>query len=210
MASGSQAVPQADRRAALLKKWVPVPSDPAKAATPCPICKEHFQSEFAEDEEEWIWRNAVQAEGQVCGSRQRLSEKHRFDLTPWQIFHATCRADAMSSAVANKLLATDSTKPAPSARALSPARTSRAGTPQAGGAGAGGQAIASPLNNASTADEAAAVVVKEEPPDQAPNDTVASAADTQSLKRKAEESLPSLDVEKEVKKERLDPADAET
>ncbi len=52
--------------------------------------------------------------------------------------------------------------------------------------------------------------MKEEPPDQAPNDTVASAADTQSLKRKAEESLPSLDVEKEVKKERLDPADAET
>jgi pre-mRNA cleavage complex 2 protein Pcf11 len=56
---------KAERRAALLKKWVPVPSDPAKAATPCPICKEPFQSEFAEDEEEWIWRNAVKVENQV-------------------------------------------------------------------------------------------------------------------------------------------------
>lgn len=56
----------AKRQAELKKSWIPVPSDPAKASLPCPICKEKFISEYNEEEEEWIWKNAVDVDGQVC------------------------------------------------------------------------------------------------------------------------------------------------
>lgn len=39
--------------------WVVAPTDPKLANAPCPICKEKFSSEWSEDEEEWIWRNAT-------------------------------------------------------------------------------------------------------------------------------------------------------
>ncbi|UZJ51958.1 hypothetical protein CBS101457_001278 [Exobasidium rhododendri] len=40
--------------------FVIAPSDdPGVMTKPCPICKELFQSEWSEDEEEWIWKNAV-------------------------------------------------------------------------------------------------------------------------------------------------------
>lgn len=40
--------------------FVIAPSDdPGVATKPCPICKELFKSEWSEDEEEWIWKNAV-------------------------------------------------------------------------------------------------------------------------------------------------------
>lgn len=32
---------------------------------PCPVCKEVLKSEFQEDEEEWIWRNAVRVGDKV-------------------------------------------------------------------------------------------------------------------------------------------------
>ncbi|KOS15855.1 hypothetical protein Malapachy_3664 [Malassezia pachydermatis] len=41
---------------------VPVPHDADVAARPCRICKEPFHSEWSEDDEEWIWRNAVQVD----------------------------------------------------------------------------------------------------------------------------------------------------
>lgn len=41
------------------------PGDEAKPIS-CPICKEHLKSEFLEDEEEWVWRNAVQKDDKVC------------------------------------------------------------------------------------------------------------------------------------------------
>lgn len=44
---------------------MPTPSDPAKAAKPCPICKEQFKSEWSEDEEEWIFKNAIDVNGTV-------------------------------------------------------------------------------------------------------------------------------------------------
>lgn len=50
-------------RAALSKKFVVQPADPEVAARGCPICKEPFKGEFSEDEEEWIWKNAVEHEG---------------------------------------------------------------------------------------------------------------------------------------------------
>jgi len=43
--------------------YVPVPDGSELASHPCRICKEPFQSEWSEDLEEWIWRNAVLIEG---------------------------------------------------------------------------------------------------------------------------------------------------
>jgi pre-mRNA cleavage complex 2 protein Pcf11 len=132
----------AKQREDLQNSWIPVPSDPAKAALPCPICKEKFVSEYNEDEEEWIWMNAIEADGQVSvvrpfsdsgkircggviGSHQSISVLRR-NVVHLQISHATCRSDAVATAVANRLV-TDNKS---SLRAESPAR-SRANTPQA-------------------------------------------------------------------------------
>lgn len=52
------------------------PGDEAKRIS-CPICKEHLKSEFLEDDEEWVWRNAVTKDD--------------------KIYHATCHAEAMAS-----------------------------------------------------------------------------------------------------------------
>lgn len=43
--------------------WVAAPADASLANAPCAICKEKFQSEWSEDEEEWIWKNARKVEG---------------------------------------------------------------------------------------------------------------------------------------------------
>ncbi|KAJ7590956.1 hypothetical protein C8J56DRAFT_934310 [Mycena floridula] len=43
----------------------------------CPICKEVLKSEFLEDDEDWVWKNAVKKDGKV--------------------YHATCHADALGS-----------------------------------------------------------------------------------------------------------------
>jgi len=43
--------------------YVPVPDGSELASHTCRICKEPFQSEWSEDLEEWIWRNAVLIEG---------------------------------------------------------------------------------------------------------------------------------------------------
>ncbi|KAI0251274.1 hypothetical protein BJV78DRAFT_1126657 [Lactifluus subvellereus] len=65
----------AKREAELHARFVVVPpGDEAKHVT-CPICKEVFKSEFNEDDEEWIWKNAL-----------------KFDD---KIYHATCHAEAM-------------------------------------------------------------------------------------------------------------------
>ncbi|KAF9451674.1 hypothetical protein P691DRAFT_662701 [Macrolepiota fuliginosa MF-IS2] len=52
------------------------PGDEAKPLS-CPICKETLQVEFLEDEEEWVWRNAVKKDD--------------------RIYHATCHAEATVS-----------------------------------------------------------------------------------------------------------------
>jgi len=43
--------------------YVSVPLDAEVAVRPCRICQEKFQSEWSEDVEEWIWRNAVLIDG---------------------------------------------------------------------------------------------------------------------------------------------------
>ncbi|THH02751.1 hypothetical protein EW026_g162 [Hermanssonia centrifuga] len=52
------------------------PGDEAKSIA-CPICKETLKSEFLEDDEEWVWRNAVKKDD--------------------RIYHATCHAEAAAS-----------------------------------------------------------------------------------------------------------------
>ncbi|CAN6636682.1 hypothetical protein TRVA0_016S00342 [Trichomonascus vanleenenianus] len=61
-------------REELLKSYVRVPADKAKAKLPCPVCREKFQSEWNDDVEAWVWTNAVQDKG--------------------RIYHATCHAEA--------------------------------------------------------------------------------------------------------------------
>lgn len=60
------------------------PGDEAKSIS-CPICKENMKSEFMEDDEEWVWRNAVMKDD--------------------KIYHATCHAEALvsSSGIAARL-----------------------------------------------------------------------------------------------------------
>jgi pre-mRNA cleavage complex 2 protein Pcf11 len=55
----------AERIAALQKKWVRVPTDTIKASQPCPICKEAFKGEWSEEEEEWVWKNAMEISNKV-------------------------------------------------------------------------------------------------------------------------------------------------
>ncbi|KAN0061413.1 mRNA 3' end processing factor [Thecaphora frezii] len=45
------------------KTFVAAPTDPELSAKPCPICKESFKSQWSEDEEEWIWLNAIEVDG---------------------------------------------------------------------------------------------------------------------------------------------------
>lgn len=123
----------AKQRAELQNSWIPVPSDPARAALPCPICKEKFVSEYNEDEEEWIWMNAIEADGQVrLGPGSNVDDEFlcggpEFGAVRFQISHATCRSDAVATAVANRVIANADGKSG--LRANSPAR-SRGNTPQ--------------------------------------------------------------------------------
>lgn len=57
---------EAGKRDATLRASIVVvpPGDEAKTIS-CPVCKEVLKSEFQEDEEEWVWRNAVQIKDKV-------------------------------------------------------------------------------------------------------------------------------------------------
>ena len=69
--SNAKAVANAEsakRDAELRARFVVVPpGDEAKHIT-CPICKEAFKSEFNEEDEEWIWKNALKVDDKVCPS----------------------------------------------------------------------------------------------------------------------------------------------
>jgi pre-mRNA cleavage complex 2 protein Pcf11 len=64
-AAKTSATLSAALRAELMKKTIIQPSDPEVAARPCPICKEAFKGDFEEEEEEWVWHNAVEEDGVV-------------------------------------------------------------------------------------------------------------------------------------------------
>ncbi|KIL68074.1 hypothetical protein M378DRAFT_158585 [Amanita muscaria Koide BX008] len=64
----------AKREAELRAQYVVVsPGDEAKALS-CPICKEQLKTEFLEEDEEWVWKNATKKDDRV--------------------YHATCFAEA--------------------------------------------------------------------------------------------------------------------
>ncbi|KAL5508043.1 PCF11 [Sanghuangporus vaninii] len=79
------------------------PGDEAKSIS-CPVCKETLKSEFREEDEEWVWQNAV-----------KVKDK---------IYHATCHAEmATSATLASKLRADESGMGATRSRSGTPERT---------------------------------------------------------------------------------------
>ncbi|KAI6047416.1 hypothetical protein EDC04DRAFT_2623243 [Pisolithus marmoratus] len=70
-------VDAAQRDAELRAQFVVVPPGDEAKSIYCPICKETMKSEFLEDDEEWVWRDAV-----------RKDDK---------IYHATCHSEAVTS-----------------------------------------------------------------------------------------------------------------
>jgi len=55
---------EADLRA----QYVIVPPGDEAQVVSCPICKETLKSEFLEDDEEWVWKNATRKDDRVCAS----------------------------------------------------------------------------------------------------------------------------------------------
>ena len=53
------------RDAELRSQFVVVPQGDEAKSISCPICKETMKSEFLEDDEEWVWRNAVKRDDRV-------------------------------------------------------------------------------------------------------------------------------------------------
>ncbi|KAH9951650.1 hypothetical protein B0H21DRAFT_716896 [Amylocystis lapponica] len=75
--SAAAAAEAAKRDAELRALFVVVPPGDEAKPISCPICKEPLKSEFLEDDEEWVWRNAVKKDD--------------------RIYHATCHAEAIAS-----------------------------------------------------------------------------------------------------------------
>ncbi|KAJ3976260.1 hypothetical protein EV361DRAFT_884517 [Lentinula raphanica] len=73
----------AERDARLRSEFVVVPPGDEAKSVSCPICKESLKSEFVEDDEEWVWKNAVKKDD--------------------RIFHATCHAEASANVLAVRL-----------------------------------------------------------------------------------------------------------
>ncbi|KAG5639262.1 hypothetical protein H0H81_004923 [Sphagnurus paluster] len=67
----------AKRDIELRAMFVVVPDGQEAIPVACPICKETLKSEFLEDNEDWVWKNAVKKDERV--------------------FHATCHAEALTS-----------------------------------------------------------------------------------------------------------------
>ena len=60
----------AERESKLRSSYVVIsPGDEAKPIS-CPICKETIKAEFLEEDEDWVWRNAVDVKGKVSIYRE--------------------------------------------------------------------------------------------------------------------------------------------
>lgn len=64
----------AKRDAELRAQFVIVPPGDEAKPLACPICKEQLNSEFLEEDEEWVWKNAIRKDDRVC------SFWHRWNL----------------------------------------------------------------------------------------------------------------------------------
>ncbi|KAF8897640.1 hypothetical protein BD779DRAFT_1491908 [Infundibulicybe gibba] len=76
-AKAAAAAEVAKRDAELRALYVVVPPGDEAKAVSCPICKEVLKSEFLEDDEDWVWKNAIKKDDRV--------------------YHATCHAEAVVS-----------------------------------------------------------------------------------------------------------------
>lgn len=86
---------KAKREAELRAMFVVVaPGEEAKQFS-CPVCKEPMKCEFLEDDEEWVWKNAVKRDDKVR-LRPISNQKSEANLSV-QIYHATCHAEAVTS-----------------------------------------------------------------------------------------------------------------
>lgn len=56
----------AKRDAELRAQYVVVPTGDEAKPISCPICKESIKSEWLEDDEEWVWKNAIMKDERVC------------------------------------------------------------------------------------------------------------------------------------------------
>ncbi|KAJ8086820.1 mRNA 3' end processing factor [Marasmius tenuissimus] len=71
------------RDAELRSQFVVVPPGDESKTISCPVCKEVLSPEFVEDEEEWVWKNAIKKDD--------------------RIYHATCHAEASSNTLVARL-----------------------------------------------------------------------------------------------------------
>lgn len=55
----------AKRDAELRTQFVVVPPGDEAQSLSCPICKELLEPEFLEDDEDWVWKNAIKKEDKV-------------------------------------------------------------------------------------------------------------------------------------------------
>lgn len=76
-AKAAAAAEVAKRDAELRAQFVVVPPGDEAKTISCPICKETLKSEFLEEDEDWVWKNAVMKDDRV--------------------YHATCHAEAVVS-----------------------------------------------------------------------------------------------------------------
>ena len=75
LARPASSVEDAKRLAELRTHFVVVPAGDEARTISCPICKEVFKAEFNEDDEDWIWKNAVKVESRVSN---RISSQPYF------------------------------------------------------------------------------------------------------------------------------------
>ncbi|KIY67934.1 hypothetical protein CYLTODRAFT_422057 [Cylindrobasidium torrendii FP15055 ss-10] len=83
-AAAAEVADRKKRHADLQAQTVVVPPGDEAKSLACPICKETMTSEFLEDDEDWVWRNATVKEGKV--------------------YHATCLADTSTNTLASRLM----------------------------------------------------------------------------------------------------------
>ncbi|KAF8592392.1 hypothetical protein K439DRAFT_1503404 [Ramaria rubella] len=95
----------AEEEAKLRESYVVVPAGDEAKSIQCPICKETLKSEFLEDDEDWVWKNAIRVQG--------------------RIYHATCHAEtSTANSLASRLR-----------HEAAVAERSRSGTPDVVGVG---------------------------------------------------------------------------
>ena len=128
MGAKAIAAAAAEREANLRKMHVVVPPGEESKVVKCPICKEQLETQFLEDDEEWVWRNAITVKGKVRASHGScaIMDKVQPRLAT-KAYHATCHADALSSQTAARLRDQTNRGSTPLSRSRS-----RSGTPEPG------------------------------------------------------------------------------